>query len=62
MKKIRISKDWLLKAPGTNGWKPVDLPNDYIITLPRDKNAMGGLANGFFADGDGIYVKYTEIM
>lgn len=42
MKKIRISKDWLLKAPGTNGWKPVDLPNDYIITLPRDKNATGG--------------------
>lgn len=55
MKKICISKDWYLHAPGFRGM--VDLPNDYSITLPRDKNAAGGASNGFFQNGVGTYRK-----
>ena len=61
MKKVCISKGWLLNAPGTNGWKPVDLPNDYSITLPRNPNAAGGGSNGFFVSGKGTYVKELDI-
>ena len=59
MRKTCISKDWLLKAPGTNGrYIPVDLPNDYTISLPRSADVPGGASNGFFPGGDGHYVKY----
>lgn len=61
MKKVCISKGWLLNAPGTNGWKPVDLPNDYSITLPRNPNAAGGGSNGYFESGRGTYVKDIDI-
>ncbi len=57
MLKHSISRDWLLSAPGIQGKKPVHLPNDYTITLPRDPNAAGGASNGFFPGGDGIYEK-----
>lgn len=57
MKKTCISKGWLLSAPGTNGFVPVDLPNDYSITLPRSEYAPGGASNGFFMGGIGTYVK-----
>ena len=57
MRKICISRDWSLCAPGTNGWKKIDLPNDYAITLPRDPHAAGGAANGFFQGRDGTYRK-----
>ena len=54
MRKTCISKDWLLKAPGTNGrYIPVDLPNDYTISLPRSADVPGGASNGFFPGGDG---------
>ena len=46
MRKTCISKDWLLKAPGTNGYIPVDLPNDYTISLPRSADVPGGASNG----------------
>ncbi|MGN1408742.1 MAG: glycoside hydrolase family 2 TIM barrel-domain containing protein [Eubacteriales bacterium] len=61
MKKICISKGWSLNAPGTNGWKSVDLPNDYSVTQPRDPNAPGGGSNGFFRGGVGTYVKELEL-
>ena len=61
MKKICISNDWLLTAPGTNGPKRVDLPNDYSITQPRRADAPGGASNGFFAGGVGTYVKELDI-
>ena len=48
-------------APGTNGWKNVDLPNDYSITQPRSANAPGGASNGFFQGGEGTYVKELDI-
>lgn len=58
MKKICISRDWFLSAPGTNGCVKVDLPNDYTISLPRSADVPGGASNGFFPGGDGRYVKY----
>ncbi len=61
MKKICISRDWLLSAPGTDGYQPVDLPNDYTVTLPRDKHVPGGGSNGYFPGGIGTYVKALDI-
>lgn len=58
MRRICISKDWYLSAPGTNGYQPVDLPNDYIITCERDPHSPGGASNGFYPGGEGKYVKY----
>jgi len=55
MKKNCISKGWYLHAPGFRG--PVDLPNDYSVTLPRDPNAPGGASNGYFPNGAGHYQK-----
>lgn len=60
MKRTCISQDWRLSAPGTNGFVPVDLPNDYAVTQPRDPNAPGGAANGYFGGGVGTYVKYLD--
>ena len=59
MKKIRISNGWELTTTDFKG--VVDLPNDYVINLPRTKNAAGGASNGFFGDGKGIYKKYFKI-
>ncbi len=59
MKKICISKDWMLDAPGFHG--KVDLPNDYSITLPRTPDAAGGASNGFFPSGIGTYTKHLKL-
>lgn len=59
MKKIRISNGWELTTTDFKG--VVDLPNDYVINLPRTKNAAGGASNGFFQGGKGIYKKYFQI-
>ncbi len=61
MQKRCISRDWLLAAPGMDGKKAVHLPNDYTVTLPRDKDAAGGASNGFFPGGDGTYEKTLTI-
>lgn len=58
MRRICISKDWYLSAPGANGYQPVDLPNDYVITQERTPDSPGGPANGFYPGGVGTYVKY----
>ena len=61
MKKVCISKDWYLLAPKCTEYKKIDLPNDYAITIPRDKNANGGASNGFFKGGIGKYIKYFTL-
>ena len=58
MRKTLFSKDWYLSAPGTGGRIKIDLPNDYSITQPRDPQAPGGAANGFFVGGVGFYTKF----
>lgn len=61
MRKTCISKDWLFyKQPACGGKveaEHIDLPHDYSITQPRDKNAPGGGSNGYFVGGVGIYKK-----
>lgn len=57
MIKTCISKDWLLKAPNSDKYVPVDLPNDYSVNMPRDKEAPGMAFNGFFMGGTGVYIK-----
>ena len=55
MKKTCISQGWYLHSPGYRG--PVDLPNDYSVTLPRSPHVPGGASNGFFPNGTGYYQK-----
>ena len=55
MKKTCISQGWYLHSPGYRG--PVDLPNDYSVTLPRNPHVPGGASNGFFPNGAGYYQK-----
>ena len=58
MQKICISKDWLLKTEFDSEYKKVDLPNDYVITAGRSKDAAGGGNTGFFNTGSAYYIKY----
>ncbi len=55
MKQICISKGWNLQSPSYVG--PVDLPNDYSVTLPRSKDVPGRADNGFFPNETGTYSK-----
>lgn len=59
MKKICISKGWILHAPHYHG--SVDLPNDYAVTAPRDPHAPGRGDNGYFVCGNGHYHKDIEL-
>lgn len=61
MLKTCISKGWLLKAPGSDEYIPIDLPNDYSVTMKRDPEAPGMAFNGFFMGGTGIYLKDLEL-
>jgi len=60
MKKICISKDWKLSLDGGKHYCDVDLPNDYTITLPRDKDAADHGSNAFVPGKNGRYVKYLS--
>lgn len=59
MKKICISKDWFFEGESRE-IKKVDLPHDYVITIPRDRNVQGGDSTGFFAGKYGKYSKYMK--
>ncbi len=60
MKKICISKKWNFSMPESSEKYTVDLPHDYVITLPRNKNVPGGASTGFFGGTKGSYVKYMQ--
>jgi len=52
------------KLLGTNGngiYQDVNLPHDYQITVPRDKNMQCGYNNGYFPHARGRYVKHLFI-
>ena len=55
-----ISKGWKFSSPDFKESKTVDLPHDYSVLLPRDKNCPGGASNGFFTGTCGSYVKYID--
>lgn len=59
MKKECISKNWLFSGDQYRN-KPIDLPHDYSISLPRDPDAPGGQSTGFFSGTAGTYVKYFD--
>lgn len=60
MKKQRISDKWRFSSPDINGNITVNLPHDYSVKLPRNKNAKGwsGGRNGAFTGSSGTYTKY----
>ncbi len=60
MKKICISKNWAFTSPDYPAKQMVELPHDYVVTLPRDKNAPGGVNNGYATGTKGCYTKYLE--
>lgn len=63
MKKIELNHNWSFwESQGTAGPYPpkegkrrVSLPHDFIIEKHRDREVPGGCANGFFAQGEGVY-------
>ena len=57
MKKRCISEGWLLSVNG-GAAVPVNLPNDFCISLPRKEDAPGGGQNGFYQVGTGVYSRY----
>lgn len=66
MQKIAFNAQWnrtvhSSQAPsdffGGESTKVVDLPDDFIIDLPRRADAIGGPFNGFFAGGSASYTK-----
>ncbi len=61
MKKECISKGWIFRSP-EKGRETVDLPHDFSIKLPRNKNAAGGASTGFFEGSRGSYTKYFPQM
>lgn len=69
MKRIALDKNWyfyesddsnLFAGVPANG-KIIDLPHDFIISKPRKADAVGGSANAFFDQGQGIYHKMLDI-
>jgi len=67
MKKIPFLFDWtrtigdgmgfFASLMQRDGGVRVDLPDDFIINLPRDPNVTSGAASGFFPGGQATYVK-----
>ena len=60
MIKQRLSRQWYFQYAGADTWQTVDIPHDYMISLPRDPKASDGSRNGFFPVADGRYVKYIH--
>lgn len=69
MKKIDLNKEWNFYESnegtsypvGMANVKKVDLPHDFIIGHERSSDALGGVHNAYFANGQGIYKKNLEI-
>ena len=69
MKKIDLNKEWEFYEAnegtsysfGSPDTKKIDLPHDFIISKKRSADALGGVSNGYFGDGQGIYKKNLEI-
>jgi beta-galactosidase len=65
MKKVLFSGNWERAIgesqefwlPNSNPKTPVNLPDDFIITMPRSADARGGASTGFFPGGRAVYTK-----
>ncbi len=69
MKYIPFDFDWKFQEgssrffmfAGADNGPTVDLPHDYIITKPRDPNAVSKASSGFFPGGDATYTKNFDM-
>ena len=69
MEKISLNLGWAFRDRNVFFLDPasfdpagqVDLPHDFIVSMPRSPEAAGGSANGFFGDGQGIYEKTLDV-
>ena len=59
--KRKYVDDQLPLAFDGGGGKNVNLPDDFIITLPRKADAVGGPMNGFFASAQCKYTRELDI-
>lgn len=65
MKKIPLNLHWERAVgesqeywmPNKKPKTPVHLPDDFVINLPRSKDAAGGASTGFFPGGRAVYTK-----
>ncbi len=60
MKKICISKDWSFSSQEVKTPINVDLPHDYVISLPRDPKSAGGPSMAYSTGAEGTYTKYMQ--
>jgi len=69
MKKISFNFDWTRSIgqsrefwlEDANPKEPVNLPDDYIINLPRTPDAISGASTGFFSGGRAVYTKSFDV-
>lgn len=52
------SASWLTSG---NPKVTVNLPDDYIINMPRTPDSVGGAAVGFFPGGRAVYTKSFDV-
>ena len=63
MQKVSFYKDWSrcneehIHWVKNVQWEKVDLPDDFVLNLPRTKDAVGGARVGYFQDGFATYQK-----
>ncbi len=60
MQKTIISKDWYFKMDGAAGFTNIDLPHDYAVTIPRNKDIASGEYLGYFTAPGSTYIKYLK--
>jgi beta-galactosidase len=69
MKKYPFNNSWLRATgeppggpfPDRGVFTKVNLPDDYVIDLPRAEDSPGGAANGYFPQAAGRYVKVFDL-
>ena len=62
MKRIPLNFDWKRAVTEKEGWAqndfvPVDLPDDFILSLHRTPDSPGRASTGFFPGGKAVYKK-----
>lgn len=69
MKKIPLNLHWKRSIgesrefwlPNNNPQISVNLPDDFIIHMPRSANVTGGASTGFFPGGRAVYTKHFDV-
>ncbi|MDR1262354.1 MAG: DUF4982 domain-containing protein [Oscillospiraceae bacterium] len=62
MKKISLGMNWMRRIRGAQSDPiPVDLPDDFILNLPRSPDSESGASAGFFPGGSAVYKKTIDV-